>query len=146
MPSETDWKKIDDEKTKLRLEELAAQKAQEELWARLVRIRKQREFLENREQRLIAAGLHSMDELDALEELERKDREENELLKQGKETALPLPDGAEVANLEGWDIDSGVREESLDAAFDPFVAFPSGHSFWDVPDAVRENSQASRGT
>ena len=71
LPSLGDWASIDRQRRKLRDEE-------EEAMAKILRLRKQQRFLDDREQEMLRRGLESLDELDKAEEKERKDKEEAE--------------------------------------------------------------------
>ena len=85
MPSVSDWESIDRQRQRLRDEE-------EEAMAKILRLRKQQRFLDEREKKMIAAGLSSMDELDALEEKEKLEKERVD--KETADVAAPVPSGS----------------------------------------------------
>jgi len=74
MPCVADWEAIDSQLEKLFQEDEKAEKAISEAMSKKQRLRKQMAFLRERKQKMIAAGLNSMDELDALEEQERAEQ------------------------------------------------------------------------
>src|SRR5690242_15755430 len=80
MPTVFDWESID-----AQIEKLNDQK--DEAMAKILRLNKQEKLLRERKQKMIAAGLNSMDELDALEALEAKEKEERE--KRETEESMP---------------------------------------------------------
>ncbi|CAG8983738.1 hypothetical protein HYALB_00014078, partial [Hymenoscyphus albidus] len=67
----------------------------DEALAKVLRANKQKKLLYARKQRMIAAGLNSLEELDAAEELERKEKERERKEQREKEAArlaaLPIP-------------------------------------------------------
>ena len=69
VPSMNDWESLDRQVKKLRAEE-------EEVMAKILRLRKQQDFLYRRKEEMSRRGLRFLDELDALEEKERKEAEE----------------------------------------------------------------------
>ncbi|TVY12480.1 hypothetical protein LARI1_G009638, partial [Lachnellula arida] len=71
MPSLSDWASIDRQRQRIRDE-------RDEAMAKILRLSRQEKVLEEREKKMIRAGLNSLDELDALEESERKEKEEEE--------------------------------------------------------------------
>ena len=78
-PSSRDFEKIAKEKERLRLEEAAAEKAEEmafraqmEARARRDRVRRQAAFLSGREGELLRRGLETVEELEKAEEEDRK--------------------------------------------------------------------------
>ena len=112
MPSAQDWESLDSQIEKLDAEE-------EEAMAKILRLKKQKRFLYDRRQKMIAAGLNSMEELDALEALEKEETEKRE--------AEGAQQSAELAAAER---PSSV--EPVDPPFDPLADLPSDPSdpFW----------------
>ncbi|CAG8982863.1 hypothetical protein HYALB_00014094 [Hymenoscyphus albidus] len=115
MPSLSDWASIEKQKAHLDSQE-------EEAMAKILRLRQQKRLLLEREKKMIAAGLNSLDELDAAEELEKKEKEKEEEKERIEEeaarlAALPTPFGSDPA---------------LDLGLDPasFEAFPPGSEMW----------------
>ena len=68
MPTASDWEAIDAQIDRLYRERTEAM-------AKIMRLDKQEALLRERKQKMIAAGLSSMDELDELEEKEREEQE-----------------------------------------------------------------------
>jgi hypothetical protein len=78
MPELSDWDSIDRQREQLREEEEKAIAASQEAMAKILRLRKQQRFLDEREKKMIQSGLNSLDELDKLEERERLEKEQVE--------------------------------------------------------------------
>ena len=74
MPTVDDQAAIDAQLEKLEQEH-------DEAIAKIIRLDKQKKFFRTRKQKMIAAGLSSIDELDALEEEEEKERKAQEISK-----------------------------------------------------------------
>jgi hypothetical protein len=111
MPTASDWEAVDSQLERLENEEDKANALIEESFAKVRRLRKQKNLLRERKQKMIAAGLHSMDELDALEEKEREEQKALEVAQLEAESAR------ELAGTESGPIDwSGS---------DPFAVDPS---------------------
>ncbi|CAG8974050.1 hypothetical protein HYALB_00014082, partial [Hymenoscyphus albidus] len=64
VPSEKEWESLDAQEERLRDEE-------EEAMAKILRLRKQQKFIQERRKEMARRGLKFIDELDAVEELER---------------------------------------------------------------------------
>jgi hypothetical protein len=81
-PSTNEWISLDRQRERLRSEE-------EEAMAKILRLRKQQRFLDNREKEMLRRGLRSLDELDAAEEEERleKERKEKEKMERREQEA-----------------------------------------------------------
>jgi hypothetical protein len=69
MPEVFEWESFEEKRRKLRTKE-------SEVFAKIFRLKKKQEVFNKKEQRIISAGLNSLDKLDTLEELEQKKREE----------------------------------------------------------------------
>lgn len=65
LPSVNDWASIDRQRQKLRAEE-------EEAMSKILRLRQQQRFLDEKEKEMLKRGLATLDELDAAEEAERQ--------------------------------------------------------------------------
>jgi hypothetical protein len=92
MPELSDWDSIDRQRERLKSEEEAAIAVSQEAMAKVLRLRKQQRFLDERERKMIEAGMNSLDELDKLEERERLEKERAEPAEQ----APPEPSSSEV--------------------------------------------------
>jgi len=125
VPNKNDWSSIRRQREELDLEE-------EEAMSKILRLRKQKRFLAERELEMARRGLKYIEELDALEWEEKVAKEEAERQKQTEEseaagsTATPtseplafsLPDGvASDPNHPFW-VDLGVAEGSWQASQD----------------------------
>ena len=77
-PSDADWKLLQDEESRLEAEEEAAALAEQEAFARRMRIRRMQKLLKERGAEMLRRGLKTLDELDAAEEHERKETKEKE--------------------------------------------------------------------
>ncbi|KAK0099544.1 hypothetical protein ONS95_000744 [Cadophora gregata] len=103
MPTALDWESLDSQIEKLDAEE-------EEAMAKILRLKKQKRFLYERRQKMIAAGLNSMEELDALEALEKEAEE--------KRKAEEAQKSAELAGAER------PSSGDVDPPYDPTVGLP----------------------
>ncbi len=92
MPSVHEWETLEDKRRKLRAQKREAAARLQEATARLLRLETEEDTLDQREQKMIAAGLNSLDELDAAEELERKERAEAEEQREKEEREKVLED------------------------------------------------------
>lgn len=122
MPTVRDWESLEAKRRKLRNEEENAIMASQEAMAKILRLRKQQRLLDEREQKMIAAGLNSLDELDALEKLEK---DEQEARKKAASEAAAQP---ELAATEDGPSDWLGGELS---ELDPALATMSGEE-WDA--------------
>lgn len=102
LPSLGDWSSLDRQRQKLRDEE-------EEAMAKILRLRKQQRFLDDREKEMIRRGVETLDELDAAEAAEKAD------LARQEAAALSL---AEASNF--------LDDPTLDP--EAFASLPD--SFW----------------
>jgi len=96
----------------------------DEAMAKILRLNKQEKLLRERKQKMIAAGLNSMDELDALEALEAKEKEEREK----RETEESMPQQKLGATESPVLADPG--QSFPDPSFDPFEVYPPDDPFW----------------
>ncbi len=128
MPSVRDWENIEAQQEKLYAEEEQAEAQIREVLARKARIRAQQKFLRERKQKMITAGLNSLDELD---ELERKERVEAEERREKEERERALE---ELLAQPTPPSDSTPGQVLDPALFDPFFDpsnLPSGSGMAD---------------
>ncbi len=134
MPKASEWGALDAQIEKLDAEEEVAM-------SKILRLKKQKRFLYERKQKMIAAGLNSLDELEALE---AKEREEQPLLEQGERGN---------AQRELCVVDSGPFDQSSaqvsdlaapDSSFDLFSVFPPDDPIWAVQDVGGETPSVTQ--
>ncbi|CAG8971105.1 hypothetical protein HYALB_00014081 [Hymenoscyphus albidus] len=94
---------------------------EEEAMAKILRLRKQKKFLQRRRNDMMARGFKSLQELDEAEEKEREKEKEMEKKEMEEEAARP----ASLPTSSGSD-------SALDLGLDPtfFEAFPPDHEMW----------------
>ena len=119
------WDALAKQEEKLEQEE-------EEAMAKILRVRKQKKFIQRRRNDMMARGLRSLEELDAAEEKDKKDEEERQAREKQGALAGPTPP---------TDSNTG-----LDPSFDPYLVYPPGDPFWapihfggETPPEVRGN-------
>jgi hypothetical protein len=127
MPTASDWVSLDRQRRKLRDEE-------EEAMAKILRLRKQQRFLDDREQEMIRRGLSSLDELDEAEDKEKKEKEEAERREQQAAPSSSDVSGDLLGDPAGY---SG-------AAFG--VDLPLSPSFWDNLEFVGGTASEGQGS
>jgi hypothetical protein len=133
MPSARDWESIEVQQERLFAEE-------EEAMAKILRLRKQQKFLRERKQKMITAGLNSLDELD---ELERKERVEEEEKREREERELVLE---ELLAQPTPSSDPTLGQVFDPALFDPYLdpgALPSEVAEWGFGGGTPQASQGS---
>ncbi|KAG9239886.1 hypothetical protein BJ878DRAFT_8371 [Calycina marina] len=138
MPSVQDWEVIDADISRM-------QQQEEEAIAKILRLRKQQRLLLDKKQRMIAAGLNSMDELDALEAAEKSENERAEREAQEQREA------AAVTRVEGPSATSGSASLDFDKyglELDPAVLemAPKLWGVWDVGGGSPSASGEVRGS
>ncbi len=109
VPRESDWESIAKQKTHLEEQE-------EEAMAKILRLRKQKRFLEQRELEMSRRGLRYLEELDAAEEQERLNKETAEKL---SEQTAPEPSSSAFPTSDSFFPASGSTP------FDPSVLDPT---------------------
>ncbi|CCD34678.1 hypothetical protein ACHAPC_009407 [Botrytis cinerea] len=86
----TNYESLERQQELLRLEEEKAFAQSQEINARILRLRKQQEFLRKREKEMIRRDLRTLEELDLAEENERLEKEKLEKERAEKETATAV--------------------------------------------------------
>lgn len=139
VPRMSDWDSLDKQEEKLRKEE-------EEAMAKILRLRKQQDYLRERRKKMTERGLKYIDELDALEEKERLEKEkEREIAATSAPVLSPDPFGQIGTELLTTGSDS-FDPSFLHSMDSPSVqAVLNSPSFWANPDSVGENPQTSQG-
>lgn len=125
------WEALARQEEKLEQEE-------EEAMAKILRLRKQKKFIQRRRHDMMARGLRSLEELDTAEEKEK------ELEKEREEEARRKEPQRELLVTESSALDPG--HSGLDPSFDPFQVYPPDDPFWQDLGFGGGTPQASQGT
>ncbi len=131
MPSASDWDSLDRQRRKLRDEK-------DEAMAKIIRLNKQERLLDERENKMIAAGLNSMDELDALEQLEKDEQDAREEAEQEAGRAQRELAATSVPGPSDW-----LGESS--SVFDPSLCQLSDQEWQAILGTGGGTPQASQG-
>ncbi|APA14509.1 hypothetical protein SS1G_06438 [Sclerotinia sclerotiorum 1980 UF-70] len=132
-PSESDWDSLDRQKARLEQEE-------EEAMAKILRLRKQKRLLLERESDMLRRGLRTLDELVEVEEKERLENERMEREREQADTGPLVPAAASSNVLDNFDPSSFLSPS------DPFSFQNSSGTFWGDPDSVGEMPSTSQGS
>lgn len=135
MPSFSDWESLDRQRQRLDEEEEEAISKSQEAMAKILRLRKQKRFLAEREQEMLRRGLSTLNELD---EAEEKEKEEEE-----KRKAEEARKSAELAGTERPSSDGPA-----DPLYDPMdvLSLDPADPLWEDLGFVDGNWQVASGS